>query len=528
MATITGIERLTTRLPEGFNPDKHASLLPKVIAKTHGEGWEVESVDMLTRIAVVTRHAAIVQVATTSNRNVKEVRLPRTAKPTDGERFEIKLCDQENANDPVGGWELTSYDPHLGKAVLTRMTPEEVRCRGALAVSMGVKPWEVQVGSRDDGGFSVRLPKKYVGSKHDGKIAEIATDVVGADGWYVNTNAAKLTAEIIPADPPTFDAIIPYPFSTPVTTFQQDPSAWAKIPLGEKLGQNGSKGSTLNVDLDAAPHTQISGTSGAGKSATLNALIAGVLARGAELAIIDDPGKKVDFMWCKQWVRDGGWGCDTILQAATALAMIYEDGQRRAAVLEEFGATKWTELADPEAHGIRPLMVIVDEVTGLFTPEEVPKGLPKGNELVMEKQEINLHKALIKSYISKIAAELRFVGIHIVVASQVASTNTGMPTSIRLNLANKILLGTKPTDGNRNLALSDAGSVPQVPGNIQNDRAAGRGVGVFEFEGQEPGVFKSFYASTAQFSQWLGTKNLPVTSRPAPNGNEIARLIPSL
>lgn len=527
MATITGIERLTTRLPEGFNPDKHASHLPKVIAKTHGEGWEVESIDMLTRIAVVTRHAAIVQVANTSNRNVKEVRLPRTAKPTDGERFEIKLCDQENANDPLGGWEMTSYDPHLGKAVLTRMTEEEVRCRGALAVSMGVKPWEVQVGSRDDGGFSVRLPKKYVGSKHDGKITEIATDVVGADGWYVNINPAKLTAEIIPSDPPSFDSIIPYPFSTPVATFQQDPSAWAKVPLGEKLGQNGSKGSTLNVDLDAAPHTQISGTSGAGKSVTLNALIAGVLARGAELAIIDVPAKSVDFMWCKQWVRDGGWGCDTILHGATALAIIYEEGQRRAEVLKEHGATKWAELADPEAFDIRPLIVIVDEVTGLFMLDDVPK-LPKGNEYLVKIQESNYHRSLIKYYIAKIAAELRFVGVHIVVASQVASTITGMPTPIRLNLANKVLLGTKPTDGNRNLALNDAGSVPQVPGNIQNDRAAGRGVGVFEFEGQEPGVFKSFFASTEAFSQWLETKNLPVTSRPAPNGNEIAKLIPAL
>lgn len=100
-----------------------------------------------------------------------------------------------------------------------------------------------------------------MGSKHDVKISEIATDVVGADGWYVSINAAKLTAEIIPSEPPTFEAVIPYAFSAKVVTFQQDRSAWAKIPLREKLGQNGSKGSVRNVDLDADPHTQISGTS---------------------------------------------------------------------------------------------------------------------------------------------------------------------------------------------------------------------------------------------------------------------------
>ena len=39
--------------------------------------------------------------------------------------------------------------------------------------------------------------------------------------------------------------------------------------------------------------------------------IAGSLAAGAELAILDLPSKSVDFLWCKPFVRPGGWGCDS-------------------------------------------------------------------------------------------------------------------------------------------------------------------------------------------------------------------------
>lgn len=525
MATST--ERLTTNLPPGFNPSIHGPVLIKHIAKTHGEGWTMDSVDMGAGVAVLTRISTVTPTTSSSGADVRIERLPLTAKPTDGEKFSNILSEKANTKDPRGGWVMTSYDPYVNKAEMTRLSPEEIRCRGALAVALSAKPWEVQVRKTADGGFMVNLPKTYVPSKHDVKIDEVVTTAVGRYGWYVQTNTAKLTARIVPADPPTFDPAVPFPFNAKLPQ-NPPPNFWARIPIGEKLGGHGVKGGELYVDLLASPHTQLSGTSGAGKSVTLNTLVAGALARGFELAIVDVPSKSVDFQWCKQWVRDGGWGCDSILHGATTLAMIYEEGQRRADVLKQYGATKWSELDNPASYGIRPMLVIVDEVTGLFTLDEVPKGLPKGHELLLEIQEKNLWRNLIKSYIGKIAAELRFVGVHIVVSSQVASTTTGMPTAIRLNLANKILLGSKPTDGNRALALNDAGSVPQVPSNIQTDADVSRGVGVFEFDGQAPGVFKSYYASTGQFSQWLSSLGLPVTDCPSPTGNDVAKHIPSL
>ena len=58
---------------------------------------------------------------------------------------------------------------------------------------------------------------------------------------------------------------------------------------------------------------------GSGKTNLLNAAIAGSLAAGAELAILDLPSKSVDFLWCKRFVRPGGWGCDSPEAAVTVL-----------------------------------------------------------------------------------------------------------------------------------------------------------------------------------------------------------------
>ncbi|MCB0906940.1 MAG: hypothetical protein KDB63_07470 [Nocardioidaceae bacterium] len=67
---------------------------------------------------------------------------------------------------------MTSFEPFLGKATLTRLNDDEARCRRVLAVALGVKPWDVQVKSTPDGGYEVGLPRTYV--KHDTKLDENA------------------------------------------------------------------------------------------------------------------------------------------------------------------------------------------------------------------------------------------------------------------------------------------------------------------------------------------------------------------
>ena len=65
---------------------------------------------------------------------------------------------------------MIRFDPHLCELLLAELSPDELRCRGAVAVALGVKPWDVIVRGRTDGGFDLELPKTYVASKHDAKL----------------------------------------------------------------------------------------------------------------------------------------------------------------------------------------------------------------------------------------------------------------------------------------------------------------------------------------------------------------------
>jgi hypothetical protein len=205
------VERITITLPAGFDPARHGKALEKLIADKHGEGFEVDHIDPVGLTATATRQAVITEVVAnngkdrTSTPSSFTVNLPRGTKPSDGEKMATKFEDQ------YPGAYLTKFEPFLGKAVITRLTDAEARCRGAVAVALGVKPWEVQVKARRGGRFDLELPKTYVPSKHDSKLEEVATGIVGREGWYVETNPAKLTASIIPSDPPTFPSAYPCP-----------------------------------------------------------------------------------------------------------------------------------------------------------------------------------------------------------------------------------------------------------------------------------------------------------------------------
>jgi replicative DNA helicase len=107
--------------------------LMKKVTEAHGEGFEIDSI--VDGEAVATRQVTITEVRQGEKSQIQEVRLPRTVKPTDGEKMAVKLADQHG-----DGWEMTKFEPFLGKAVLTKLTPATARCRGAAALALGVKP----------------------------------------------------------------------------------------------------------------------------------------------------------------------------------------------------------------------------------------------------------------------------------------------------------------------------------------------------------------------------------------------------
>lgn len=518
-------ERVTVRLPKHFEPAKHGAQLIGQITKRHGEGFEIETVNLAAGEATAVRAGTITEVVTTGDSQTKSVKLARTVKPSDGEKLAAKFSDQYGQ-----GWEMTRFEPFLGRAVLTKMDPEVSQCRRAVASALGCKPWDLQVRARRDGGYDLQLPNGYMPSKHEGKLEEVATDVVGRFGWFVKTDPLKLTASILPGVPPTFPELLPAPMGERRPFEHWDSKAFL-IPLGQKLSEPGSgEVEEFALDMNAGAHTQLAGLSGAGKSVLINTFIAQWLSRSAELVIIDLPTKSVDFEWCKDFVRPGGWGCSSDAEAATAIRLVLDEGERRAAVLKDAGVNNWRVL--PREKALAPLVVVVDELTGLYALESVPKVTKNSPDLLVEMAEAaeqtNFFKELLKSGVKRVAAELRFAGVFLFIATQVASSGTGIPPALRTNLHHKILLGSKPTEGNRRLILSDPDRVPKIPDHIRDDRKASMGVGVAEPEGAEPTVFKGYFASDQQYRDWLERIGVPKPGNPHPTSQQMALIDSSL
>ena len=479
--------------------------------------WKVMSFDAKTNKLTIYRQAAVTQIEE-DRRGTRTVSIPAGTKATEAEGIAARLQEMHP------GYYLSEFNPHLGRAQLTKMTLDEVRVREAIGTAIGVKPWDLKVKGTRTAGYQVKLPSTYMQSKHDDKIQEVAETIAGEFGWYWEAKPVELRGSIVPSVPPTFPPSIPYPMHL---LPKASPGVVNPIPFGMSLATRGDEeNEVIWLRLEDAPHSQVGGTSGSGKSVTLNSIVAGALAAGAELAVVDVPAKAVDYEKWRPFVRKGGWGCESFEENAVMLQELYNEGNRRAEILKRYGAKKLTELPADILATMPPVLVICDEVTGLFAPanEKPPRGLPSDHPLVIEAESKATASALIQSYIQKIAAEQRFVGFKLILATQVASTATGITTALRTNLGNKMLLGARATDGNRKLILADVTAAPEVPKHIQTaEGLIPKGVGVAELEAQRPAIFKSFYASEDDFIRELnrrGIDGLPPTqldsTRPDP------------
>ena len=509
-------------LPASFtDPNKQSAALEKAVRERIGAQWSLASIDMEARTAYFAKASAVATVS--GDGESKLITLPADVRPTDGERQATIVAEM------YPGFTMVEFDPYLHRARLARLSEDELRARQALAYALGVKPWDVQVATVKDG-FDVHLPASYTPSKHDKRLEEVVTTVIGRPGWYMKVDVAELTMAVRAGTLPTFPPLIPYPLKRPVPRFRLSDRSWAALPLGVALPEPGQQtGAEMALNLLDGIHTQLGGLSGAGKSVDLNTIIAGFLVRGGRLAIVDTPAKSVDFMWAKRYTMEGaGWGCDSLDQAVAVLGLVLEEGQRRAEVLRSHGVVKWTDLPDEFSNQFRPVLVVADEVTSLFFPEEEPKSLPKVHPLRVEAQEINLKKALLKKSIKRIAAEMRFVGIGLLLATQVASATTGITPDLRTNLQNKILKGSAPTKAQRSLVFSDPDALPPIPEWVAGDPTVARGVGLFHPEGRNPVVYKGFYACVDDLAAFIDAHGVPTTTCPHPSAADVARLVPTL
>lgn len=517
VTAVTDIHKI--KLPNGFvsTPERIEQLSKYVISTVLDTTWRLDYVDVTH--AVFVKESAVANVRETVAGI--EISLPHHLRtPSAGN----KIAEAYGAQFP--GYVLTRFQPHVGLAVFSKLSSDVVTARAAIAEVFGVAHWDVEVRKRKGGGYTItRMPSKYTPSLHDKKLTEaVTTKVPGSKpGWFVRVNPQALTAEIIPGELPTFPPMIPYPFLDAITT---DDSVRWKLPVGKTLGHNDDPGGPLVLDFAGTPGAMVVGVAGGGKSVVLNSLITGALERGFELVICDVPHKAVDFLWCKDFVRDGGWGCDSPEGTLAALKMVYEEKHSRSALLEQYGVQKIQDL--PTSVQPAPILVVLDEVTGMFALEEVPKGVPKDHPIVQEPLQYNLVVQVIKSIVGKIPAELRFVGIRLVLSTQMAQANTGISVPLKTNLANRLLLGVNANDSARGHAFLDARSVPPVPAHIRADPVAGRGVGASELDGVAPSVFKGYFASTNDLGAHLVRLGVPRTSRPSPTAAEIRKYVPRL
>lgn len=505
--------RLPIPLPKGFDPEKHqAALLAKVTEK-YGPGFEIVSIDLAEHKAMAVRQPTIAEVSHVSKNDSFDVRLARGTQPTHGPKVDAKLADQ------YPGYYMVRFEPFLGKATLARLTEDEVRCRGAIAVALGVQPWEVGVKGRPDGGFEVDLPNKYQPSKAD-KIQEVADSIVGREGWYAQIDAQKLKASLIPADPPTF----PGSFPTPVDRLGADPD---HTPFARALPAPGEEvGPEIHIDWTNSAWALLGGLPGAGKTVTINAILADQLASGASCVIIDDQSKAVDFEWVKPYVRDHGWGCDSLEHAVAALGLVREEGARRAKVLKDKGLNNWLDL--PPGERFEPIFIVFDEASAVLVPEPKLQGIPKDHPLYLENERTNLAKALIGNFTNKIIAELRFVGVRMVLATQVTNANTGIGPSTRSKMGHFLLQGTNPSKSARNQMFADEQAVPVVPENVKASGKAALGVGVCDLGGAAPVVYKGYFASVNDYTKKFNDLGLRKTSRPAPTSAQIDKFLPQV
>ena len=259
---------------------------------------------------------------------------------------------------------------------------------------------------------------------------------------------------------------------------------------------------------------------------TINNILASQIAAGAKVVIIDTPDKSVDFMWAKDYVMEGGWGCDSKQEAVAALGLAYEMGKRRAEIIRDAGVVKWLDL--PKSQRFDPITIIMDEYAALTVLQKVPSQLPKDHPLRMEIEEDNLYSVQLSQYVNKIVAEQRAHGTRILLSSQVTSQASGMPPALRMKIGDHLLQGSRTSESARRQIFNDPQGVPTVPENVASTPGVSKGTGVAELEGRAPTVYKSYFATVAELSDMLKKSGAKTTRHPKPSPEDIARIAPSM
>jgi S-DNA-T family DNA segregation ATPase FtsK/SpoIIIE len=353
-----------------------------------------------------------------------EVVLPENRKPSGfGDERQEQTVPGEYVLPPVSLLELGRRGPEHDAAETSR------RLTRALA-ELGVEAYVVRavVGPR-----VTRYELRLGSGVKVGKVRNLQQDIA----YALAATEVRILAPI-----PGKSAIgveVPNTKAATVTlgdVFQEYPNAndWS-LPVG--LGKDIS-GRAVFVDLAEMPHLLVAGTTGSGKSVTLNCLLTSLLLttdpRQVKMVLIDP--KRVEL---SQFVRVPHLISPVVTdvkKAANALSWAVSEMERRYEVLERFGARSLESYNDL-GHSEKPMayvVVVIDELADLMMNAA----------------------AKVEDAVIRLAQKARAVGIHLVVATQRPSVDviTGM---IKANIPSRIAFAVSSQIDSR-VILDSAGA----------------------------------------------------------------------
>lgn len=194
------------------------------------------------------------------------------------------------------------------------------------------------------------------------------------------------------------------------------------------------EGTSIITDLAKMPHLLIGGTTGSGKSVSINAMIMSILMRAtpAEVRFIMIDPKRVEFTPYNGIPHLYVPVVTEAKEAASALAWGVAEMERRLKVFSKVGARNIGQY-NAKVHAAHENAEAADDPI----PEELATQLPYIVIIIDELADLMMNVGKeVEFSISRIAQLARAAGIHLIVATQRPSTNvvTGL---IKANITNR-------------------------------------------------------------------------------------------
>ncbi|MCK4534764.1 MAG: DNA translocase FtsK 4TM domain-containing protein, partial [Syntrophobacterales bacterium] len=221
-----------------------------------------------------------------------------------------------------------------------------------------------------------------------------------------------------------------------------------KLPI--VLGKN-ITGKTVITDLVKMPHLLIAGTTGSGKSVSLNAMICSILFKATpdEVKFIMIDPKRLEL--------SGYEGIPHLLnpvvvnpkEASQALKWTVDEMERRYAVIAEVGAKsieRYNRLVEKEQNAIRKQMSGLSSPVSGGEPAIGPEKLPYIVVVIDELADLMMvAQRNVETSLARLAQMARAAGIHLILATQRPSVDviTGIikanfPTRISFQVSSKV------------------------------------------------------------------------------------------